>query len=67
MDEQTRNLNPHAEARLAMAVWGDEYAAQRGGTMDFWDALSPSRKRWCQEQLSKIVETRRASLKEPTP
>lgn len=28
-----RNLNPHAEARLAMALWDQEYANQRGGSM----------------------------------
>lgn len=50
-----RNLNPHREARLAMVIWGDEYAAQNGGSMDFWDTLSPGRKRQCRE-LADLLE-----------
>ncbi len=42
-----RNLNPHAEARVAMLVWGAEYSGQRGGSMDFWYGLPDSRKRQC--------------------
>lgn len=48
-----RNLNPHREARLAMLVWHGEYAAQRGGSMDFYDRLTAFQKRqlrqWCNE------------------
>ena len=48
-----RNLHPHREARLAMLVWHNEYAAQGGGSMDFYDALTESQKRnlreWCDE------------------
>lgn len=44
MKDQQRNLNPTHEARIAMIVWGDEYAAQSGGSMDFWDNLSDDRK-----------------------
>lgn len=47
MEDQTRNLNAHREARLAIIVWGKEYSEQRGGTMDFWDGLSESRQRLC--------------------
>ena len=50
-----RNLEPHAEARLAMAMWGDEYAAQRGGSMDFWDRLSPARQAICRNVTTDIV------------
>jgi hypothetical protein len=46
--DQTRNLNPTPEARVAMIIWGAEYAAQRGGSMDFWDSLSADRKRRCE-------------------
>lgn len=49
-----RNLNPHAEAVYAMGFWGETYAAQGGGSMDFWDKLSPSQKRFCTEQVKKI-------------
>lgn len=53
--DQRQNLNPHAEARLAMALWGDEYAAQNGGSMDFWDELSTSRKALCVRLMSDIL------------
>lgn len=57
---QRRNLSPHAEARLAMFKWADEYGAQRGGCMDFWDKLSESRKRLCYEQVELIQTTKAA-------
>jgi hypothetical protein len=53
-----RNLNPHAEARLAMLKWSDEYSQQRGGSMDFWDSLAPHRKRLCVEYVKVIQETK---------
>lgn len=52
--------HPHAEARLAVAIWGPEYAAMRGGCMDFWDSLSESRKKLCKDLVDRIVNTRRA-------
>jgi hypothetical protein len=55
MKDPRRNLNPHAEARLAMALWGEEYAAQRGGSMDFWDGLSESRKALCIRILNDVL------------
>lgn len=52
-----RNMNPHAEARLAMALWGHEYAfEQRGGSMDFWDTRTPSQKRLCVDVVSGILD-----------
>lgn len=62
-----RNLHPHAEARLAMALWGHEYAfEQKGGCMDFWDSRTPSQKRLCASIVSGILdaaaETGRAAL-----
>jgi len=52
----TRNLNPHAEARLAMALWGEEYAfKQRGGCMDFWDNLSERRQLLCIDVVTGIL------------
>lgn len=51
-----RNLHPHAEARLAMALWSHEYAyEQRGGSMDFWDGLDASRKRLCVSILDEVL------------
>jgi hypothetical protein len=49
-----RNQNPHAEATAAMYIWGAEYAAQRGGCMDFWDGLSDSRKGICRDLVARI-------------
>lgn len=51
-----RNLNATAPALLAMYRWGEEYAAQRGGVMDFWDKLAPHRKWMCIEAASRIIE-----------
>jgi hypothetical protein len=54
-----RNLEPHAEAIAAMTIWSREYAhEQRGGSMDFWDSLSDSRKRICFELVEKIRGTK---------
>lgn len=51
-----RNLNPHAEARLAMAMWPHEYAhEQNGGSMDFWDSLDERRKRYCVDVVSAVL------------
>ena len=56
MKDQTRNINPTAPAYAAMALWGKRYAAQSGGSMDFWDSLSPDEQRTCQELAKKIKE-----------
>ena len=54
-----RNLNPHAEAILAMNLWNDEYAfKQRGGVMDFWDAIGDSRRQRCRELVERIKSTK---------
>lgn len=51
----TRNLNPHAEAILAMNWWGDDYAfKQRGGSMDFWDNLTDYKKKLCRDLVQCI-------------
>ncbi len=55
-----RNLNPFAEARLAMILWGDEYSNQRGGVMDFWDGLTAQRKKYVADLLNQILEAPRA-------
>lgn len=47
MQDQTRNLNPTAPAYVAMALFGQRYSEQRGGSMDFWDTLSDYEKRTC--------------------
>ena len=48
MPDQTRNLNPTPEAKVAMIIWGSDYAAQRGGSMDFWDSLDRVRQIRCE-------------------
>jgi hypothetical protein len=58
---EKRNLNPTAPAVLAMWRWGEEYAAQRGGVMDFWDTLSESRKRLCVDAAERVAEILRPS------
>jgi hypothetical protein len=49
-----RNLNPHKPAVAARFLWGKEYAAQGGGSMDFWDRLDQSRKRLCRDLVERI-------------
>lgn len=44
MKDQQRNLNPTRAARLAMLVWGNEYAVSGAGSMDFYDSLSQTMK-----------------------
>lgn len=56
-----RNLNPHAEAKLAVYLWPSEYVAQRGGVMDFWDQLSESRKRAAKESIDALLKLPRAA------
>lgn len=48
-DRDRRNINPTPEAVLAMSIWGSRYAAQRGGSMDFWDKLTESEQRRCRD------------------
>jgi hypothetical protein len=66
-----RNLHPHAEARLAMALWSHEYAhEQTGGSMDFWDSRTPYQQQLCRDIVSAILEAAekngRAALQERT-
>jgi hypothetical protein len=53
-ERSLRNQNPHKAARLAMFRWGGSYAAQDGGSMDFWDKLSLSEKQLCREVIKQI-------------
>jgi len=61
-----RNMHPHAEARLAMAMWSHEYAhEQRGGVMDFWDYIGPSRRRICVDALDAILRAEKENGRAP--
>lgn len=37
-----------------MVLYSSRYAAQGGGSMDFWDKLSEGEKRTCREVLEQI-------------
>lgn len=51
-----RNQRPTAEAVAAMYLYGAEYAAQGGGSMDFWDKLDGSRRQLCHDLVNRIIE-----------
>lgn len=49
-----RNLNPTAPAIVATYKWNERYAAQAGGSMDFWDSLSECERKYCIECAEKV-------------
>ena len=53
--DERRNLNPHAEARLAIVIWSEQYAYQNLGCMDWYDSLPDARKRKCRMALDVIA------------
>lgn len=55
-NDQRENLNPTPEARFAMYMWPDEYAAQGGGSMDFYWSLDERRQRLCDQAIAEIRE-----------
>jgi hypothetical protein len=55
-DKATRNLNPHKAARIAMLLWNERYAAQRGGSMEFWDSLTEAERQTCRKCLEQVLE-----------
>lgn len=56
-EQARRNLNPHKAARAAMWLWGERYAAQGGGSMDFWDKLSERDKHFCRAMVKAIEKS----------
>ena len=52
-----RNLHPHKSARVAILLYHDEYAAQRGGSMDFWDELTEARVAELEAGRSDLIAT----------
>ena len=54
-----RDLNPHAEAEVAMCLWNEEYAQGRLGSMGFWDTRTRSQKDTCAEIVDKVDKARR--------
>lgn len=55
---ERRNLNPHKAAVAAMWLWGETYANQSGGSMDFWDGLSPGAQELCRRMVADIEKAR---------
>ena len=62
MKDQTRNLNPSAEALLYSWIFGDEYSKQRGGVMDFWDKATKWQKENIKTSLNKLLNTKRETI-----
>lgn len=54
--DQTRNLTPTPEARVAMIIWSKDYVAFGGGSMDFWDSLSADRQYRCEMVVRAVLE-----------
>lgn len=66
MTDEKRNFHPHAEARLAMAMWSNEYAhEQRGGVMDFWDYIGARRQRIVRDVLDDILKAEKENGRAP--
>ena len=57
--QDRRNLNPTKLAVAAMYLFGSRYAAQRGGSMDFWDSLPAGDKNLCRELIASIAAARK--------
>lgn len=57
MEDQTRNLNPHKAARAAMFLFSKRYAAQGGGSMDFWGSLSKPDQDFCRRCVEGIEKS----------
>lgn len=47
-----RNLNPHKPAVMAMCLFSRHYAAQNGGSMDFWDSLTVGEQQTCRDLVA---------------
>ncbi len=62
-----RNLNPHAEARVAMALWSERYSKQTLGCMDFYDGLTAAQKSTCAQIVDGIIYADRADGRTPAP
>ena len=53
-----RNQRPIKPAVAAMFIYGREYSMQRGGSMDFWDALDKGRKQVCRDLVTDVEKAR---------
>jgi hypothetical protein len=64
MKDQTRNLNPHKEAIVAMALYNHRYAQRGSGSMDFYDSLSEGEKTVCRDIVKRLENARRETPEE---
>lgn len=63
-----RNMRPHAEARVAMSMWSHEYAfEQKGGSMDFWDAIGTHRQQICRQVVDDVLRANKEVGRAPKP
>ena len=51
-----QNLNPTPAAVAAMYLYSDDYAAQTGGIMEFWQSLPAWKQGVCRD-LAKDIQT----------
>lgn len=51
-----RNLNPHKAAVMAMCLFSRRYAAQNGGSMDFWESLSTGEQKTCRDLVARLEQ-----------
>lgn len=59
MKEQDQdNLNPHAEAILAVALWG-ELLRNKYSEMEFWQSLTKTQRDHCIQLAEKVREADR--------
>lgn len=59
-----RNLNPELITKEVIAarwMWGAEYSRQNGGQVDFYERLTPSRKKLCRKMVDMILSCERRS------
>lgn len=50
-----RDLKPHKSAKMAMWLWGANYAASGNGSMGYWDSLSDSAKETARRAVADIT------------
>jgi len=65
LERAKRNQKPTPEAVFAMYHWHDAYAAQRGGSMDFYDTIGETHKTYCRRAVAAITEAARSRRAKP--
>ena len=49
-----RDLSPHKPARMAMWLWGANYASSGLGSMGYWDSLTDQARETCRRAVAEI-------------